>query len=123
MERKLKKGDNMSIFDDLEKARKVELYEAHAVERGENFISIDFGITYKLPEGRETPSLYTLKLEYDGSDYKLAIVTRLTERNGVHYNYDCKGKLGREIYKFIIEFINNANRQADLINKFTKVKN
>lgn len=115
----------MSIFDDLEKARKVELYEAHAVERGENFISIDFGITYKLPEGGERPSLYTLKLEYDGSEYKLAIVTRLAnfKTNGVHYNFDCKGKLGREIYKFIIEFINNANRQADLINKFIEVKN
>ena len=115
----------MSIFDDLEKARKVEVYEAHAVERGENFISIDFGITYKLPEGGETPSLYTLKLEYDGSDYKLAIVTRLAnfkKINGVHYNFDCKGKLGREIYKFIIEFINNANRQADLIKNFTEDK-
>lgn len=113
----------MSIFDDLEKARKAELYEAHTVERGENFISIDFGITYKLPEGGETPSLYTLKLEYDGSEYKLAIVTRLDKRNGIHYNYDCRGKLGREIYKFIIEFINNANRQADLINIFIGVKN
>lgn len=113
----------MSIFDDLEKARKVELYEAHAVERGENFISIDFGITYKLPEGGETPSLYTLKLEYDGTEYKLAIVTRLDKRNRIHYNYDCRGKLGREIYKFIIEFINNANRQSELINKFIEVKN
>jgi hypothetical protein len=113
----------MSIFDDLEKARKVELYEAHAVERGENFISIDFGIIYTLPEGGEEPSLYNLKLEYDGSEYELAIVTRLDERNGICYIYDCEGKLEREIYKFIIEFINNANRQADLINKFMGVKN
>ena len=113
----------MSIFDDLEKAQEVELYEAHAVERGENFISIDFGIIYTLPEGGEEPSLYNLKLEYDGSEYELAIVTRLDERNGICYIYDCEWKLDREIYKFIIEFINNANRQADLINKFMGVKN
>ena len=91
----------MSIFDDLEKARKVELYEAHAV-RGENFISIDFGITYKLPEGGETPSLYTLKLEYDGTEYKLAIVTRLDKRNAIHYNYDCRGKLGEKSISLLL---------------------